>query len=251
MSVPIARAGRWSGARETLPPPPQREHVTSQSQSTSARHRRHDAPTRRGFTVPPPSQGPVVPGIVRSLLPADAAQDSEPQKHPVAGFEADDPRTEVIEQGYQVRDIDRQVNALVDQQIDIERAQGQQLGQRLRQVAVQRQAGGIGVGDGRRTRVCIRCAEIRNSYLIRPVNILLMHNLWARSRRPGERKDRSLRAQESKRDIPRTPRKAARPTRWSMSFRRRRSVELPCLRAVSRAQPKVVYQLFCKDRSSL
>jgi hypothetical protein len=31
----------------------------------------------------------VAPGSVRSLLPADAAKDSEPIMHPVAGLEAD------------------------------------------------------------------------------------------------------------------------------------------------------------------
>lgn len=123
MSMPIARAGWWTGAQETLPspPPPKPEHVTADPQPSSPTVQ----PSQYFTAAPTPTQGPVAPGSVRSLLPADAAKDSEPKTHPVAGLEADDPRTEVIEQGYQVRDIDAKVNALADQQIDIEGAKGE------------------------------------------------------------------------------------------------------------------------------
>jgi hypothetical protein len=121
MSMPIARGGWWTGAQEPLPPPPppKPEHVSAHQQSAS--------PTSRPLDVTassPVVQGPLAPGSVRSLLPADAARAAEPKAHLTAGLEADDPRAEVIEQGYQVREIDRQVNALADQQIDIEGAQG-------------------------------------------------------------------------------------------------------------------------------
>ena len=90
--------------------------------ATSAAARTHSQPVEY-FTAPPTqSQAPRAPDGVRSLLPADAAKNAEPKTPPIAGLEADDPRNEVIEQGYQVRDIDRQVNALADQQIDIEGA---------------------------------------------------------------------------------------------------------------------------------
>jgi hypothetical protein len=121
MSMPIARGGWWTGAQEPLPPPPppKPEHVAADQQSAS--------PTSRPveyFTASSPVQGPLAPGSVRSLLPANAAQAAEPKAHPTAGLEADDPRTEVIEQGHRIREIDRQVNALADQQIDIESANG-------------------------------------------------------------------------------------------------------------------------------
>src|SRR5690349_10432101 len=127
MSVPIARAGWWTGARDTQPAPssPKPDHVTAQPQPTSPPSTSATFRPVEYFTASPPGQGTVAPGSVRSLLPADAAQDSEPQAHSVAGLEKDDPRKEVIEQGYQVQDIDRQVNALADQQIDVDGANSQ------------------------------------------------------------------------------------------------------------------------------
>src|SRR5687767_12912466 len=123
MSMPIARGGWWTGARETSPspPPPKPEHVAADPLPASPTSSR---PIEYFTASPVPSQGPLAPGAVRSLLPADAANGSEPKAHPTAGLQADDPRTEVIDQGYQVREIDRQVNALADQQIDIEGAKG-------------------------------------------------------------------------------------------------------------------------------
>src|SRR5687767_4887581 len=108
MSMPIARTEWWTGAREAVPsPPPPQPEPTAQPVEY--------------FTAPPPTSSPG-PGGVRSLLPADAARNAGPKAPAMAGLEADDPRREVIEQGYQVRDIDRQVNALADQPIDIEGA---------------------------------------------------------------------------------------------------------------------------------
>jgi hypothetical protein len=59
------------------------------------------------------SSEPCRSGSVRSLLPADAAHEAEPKAHPNAGPEKDDPRNDVIDQGYQIQDIDRQVNMII------------------------------------------------------------------------------------------------------------------------------------------
>jgi opine dehydrogenase len=57
-----------------------------------------------------------------SFIPRTLAEGSQPKQHSTAGLEADDPRRSLIEQGYQVQDLDREANALADQAIDVEGA---------------------------------------------------------------------------------------------------------------------------------
>jgi opine dehydrogenase len=57
-----------------------------------------------------------------SFIPRNLADGSQPKQHSTAGLEADDPRRSLIEQGYQVQDVDREANALADQSIDVEGA---------------------------------------------------------------------------------------------------------------------------------
>jgi hypothetical protein len=68
------------------------------------------------------TSSPQASGSPRSLLPADAAQEIEPTARLPQGLEEGDPRAAIIDQGHQVQEIDRKVNALADQPIDVEGA---------------------------------------------------------------------------------------------------------------------------------
>ncbi len=58
-----------------------------------------------------------------SLLPANFADDVKTNAPPkIEGMEADDPRLSLIEQGYDIQDIDSDVTALMDRPVDVEGA---------------------------------------------------------------------------------------------------------------------------------
>ena len=69
-----------------------------------------------------PTYSPGNEGERPSLIPRSFTDGSQQKRHSTAGLEADDPRRTLIDQGYQVQDIDREANALADQVIDVEGA---------------------------------------------------------------------------------------------------------------------------------
>lgn len=123
MSMPIERGGWWTGARAEVPssPPPNPEPKIS-DQPSAPRSGPSSRPLEHFVGPLAPAQEALRSGGPRSLLPANTAQGTEPTTLPIAGLETDDPRSLVIDQGLQVRDIDRQVNALADQPIDVDGA---------------------------------------------------------------------------------------------------------------------------------
>lgn len=121
----------WNPRTVSLPepqlPPPQPDVQTTSTHSQPAQS--------TGSTNPPAAAALPEPPLVQfsststennflrpSFIPRNFADGSEPKQHSTAGLEADDPRRSLIDQGYQIQDIDREANALADQSIDVEGA---------------------------------------------------------------------------------------------------------------------------------
>jgi len=124
----------WNPRNVSLPepqlPPPQPDVQTS---STHSYPPQSSAPTNNAVTTAAPEPklvqftpmySPVNEGERASFIPRNFADGSQPKQHSTAGLEADDPRRSLIDQGYQVQDIDREANALADQILDVEGARG-------------------------------------------------------------------------------------------------------------------------------
>lgn len=121
----------WNPRNVSLPepqlPPPEPDVQTTSTHSLPPQaSTTNTAPTTAApepklvqFT---PTYSPSNEGERPSFIPRSFADGSQPKQHSTAGLEADDPRRTLIEQGYQVQDIDREANALADQVIDVDGA---------------------------------------------------------------------------------------------------------------------------------
>ena len=124
----------WNPRNVSLPEPqyspPQPDVRTSSTHSPQSSAATNNAVTTAApepkvvqFT-PTTFTPPGTDGERKSYIPRSSAAGSEPTKHATAGLEADDPRRTLIDQGYDVQNIDREANALADQNIDVEGARG-------------------------------------------------------------------------------------------------------------------------------